>query len=802
MGKVGKGIFKMQKSQFKPGHKVTKTGGKYRRVIARKADGTIILQGTQNVKRKPGVKRPIRRFTASEFKKIVKKGRTSDFSIPGPDGTEGTAILLRPKSELPLASCSPAARGTSSFELSEGTILVEKASLMEALNSFIEEHSETTCKSLHLDLVNFLPWGHYVKARVACTNCSFLSAKHYKLYEEVEKRGKGPREAKGNLRLQYLLQEMPIGNEKVRLILAALGIRAGSRSGMQSNANKVGKATIKLNEQDMGKWAEEVKSVLAARGVESPHIIAAATDGRYDGASLRSWVTPGLGATAATGVMVERITGDEKVIAMVHYNKVCPLGTRLRRQGQPAICGQGENSHAGCTATMPYYEDISERQMGKDMARQLQEDHGITISHITTDGDALASQGIADAYKEKGIAQEVSRFADLTHLGALQRKHIMQHKFSSGAFGANPDGESWLYDERIKCRQALANDVEVRCAITVQNIFKHYQFNVEKVTANAQKVVGYMLKCYSGDHSKCHTAPLAKLTGCTGKPQHTWFDTSAHLSSQRMSYLDLNTEDTAKLLEVINMKLGTYSIPLISQLATTQKVESVNHALNVSDPKTYHWSRNAKARNHAAVHRVNNGPANSIMQKLAHGGCSLNPDQPAAKTIQNYDRRLQYSKEYKRQPHVSARTRELKSQKIADYYKHAWKKNNPCDYLKHQLDEARTHKQRVKALVASGGHVFPGTSSDEHIATLNDELTSARASVKRAKKDLKRLSAEEEKKRAAASIKRKRTWKKNEKKHKEKQQQKLAKKNAYYNSGPLLSRTVKSEHCYSSVSTQ
>ena len=67
-------------------------------------------------------------------------------------------------------------------------------------------------------------------------------------------------EATSDYNIYY--RKVPIGNEKARLVLAALGIRAGSLSGMQQNANKVGKATMALNNEDMARLTEEVKEVL------------------------------------------------------------------------------------------------------------------------------------------------------------------------------------------------------------------------------------------------------------------------------------------------------------------------------------------------------------------------------------------------------------------------------------------------------------------------------------------------------------------------------------------------------------
>ncbi len=775
MGKSRRGIHKMKRTHFTARNTLTqKKQGKYRRVVARSPDGTIVLEGQKKKQERQTPGRPICRFSMTEFKKIVKKGKRSPFSIPAADGSEGSAILLRPRKEHQVTDTTP------SSKTDEDNILVERHKLMDVINKAIGEHSQGNCKDINLDLVSIVPWGHYSKVKVACKNCSYVTSDHYKLYSEAERKGPGPKEARGNLRLQYLLQEMPIGNEKVRLILAALGIRPGSRSGMQVNANKVSKATIKLNEEDMGRWAEEVKTVLQARGVKNPHHVSVAMDGRYDGASLKSWATPGRGATAATGVMVEKVTEDQKVIGIVHYNKTCVLGSRLRGQGKPAQCGVGQDSHPGCTADMPYYEDISERQMGHDMSKTLLNNHGIQISHVTTDGDALASQGIADAYKEAGVDIEITRFSDLTHRGACQRKRLMKMDFAATSFGMNRYGKPWLSQERTKCKQALANDIELRSALTLRQIFTHYDHNIEKVQRNVHKVVEYMMRCYNGDHSKCKSTILAKLAGCSGRADKTWFHSSAHLSGQGISAFNFSASDAKKIQEVIELKLSAANIPCMSQLLTTQKVESVNHAINVSDPKNFHYCRNAKGRNHSAIHRVNNGPDRSIHLKLQHGGCSLPPNSNAAKTIRGYGKKLEYSKQYKRQEHVVLRRRQLRSNKIADYYRNAWRKNNHSDYLKHQLEDARLSRSELE----------PGTSTST--------VAAARQAVKKAKKQLKAHQKKLQKRKLAANMKRKRTWNRNKAQHianrRDRQNQRLR----HYSMGSQQSQHVKCEHAYSS----
>lgn len=770
----------------------------YKKVVHRSAHGRIVLEGGHSEKKTACVLRPCKRYTRQEFKNIVKVGKNGSFTIPGPDGKEGRAIMLRPqKVDYDSEPVSEKRKGgPSSFEIEEGNILVEKRRLMDSINDAIKEHSTLPCMDMNLDLVEFMPWGHYVKAKVRCTNCGYQSDKHRKLYHEVEKEGPGPKEATGNLRLQYLLQEMPIGNEKARLVLAALGIRAGSLSGMQQNANKVGEATVDLNNEDMARWTEEVKEVLQCRGIDDANIISASFDARYDGASLKSWVTPGPGANAATGVIVENITNGKKVIAMHHINKRCPLGTRLRSKGLAAKCGAGEDSHDRCTANMPYAENISEKQMAKEMVTHLNNEHDIVISHFTTDSDGLAAQGVKEAYEEKGITQVLTEYKDPIHLAGSQRRRIMNHKFQAGTFIPVKSRGPWKSQEIRKCKQALAHDVQERCAKTVTQVFNHYNHDIKKIRARIDGIVDYMMLCYKGSHKTCQTAVLAKLTGCTGAKGKTWYDLSDHLSGQMIAYLQLTEEDELFLRSVIGLKLSPEGLENIAQLTSTQKAEAVNRAINMSDPKNNHWARNSAARNAAAVHRINNGPLKSIEAKLDHGRCSLPENSPAKKAILNYGKRQTYAREYQRQETSQLRARQLKKEKIQSYYDTNFKRHNLPDYLKYQLDVLKTKRAEARLSMED---VIPGSSNDVQVAQINDHLVSCQQEVSQAKKDIKRQKKRELNQKLAIRMKKRRTWQKNVHIRLDMLKKKKELREKYYDTGCDVVKKIKREHTYASV---
>ena len=91
------------------------------------------------------------------------------------------------------------------------------------------------------------------------------------------------RSAVGNVRLQLMLQDTPIGPTEAQLLLAAVGLNAGSLSSMQKGAYKAALATENVNHEDMLKWRGVVMDVLQKRGVLAYNQISGGFDVRYNG---------------------------------------------------------------------------------------------------------------------------------------------------------------------------------------------------------------------------------------------------------------------------------------------------------------------------------------------------------------------------------------------------------------------------------------------------------------------------------------------------------------------------------------
>ena len=183
------------------------------------------------------------------------------------------------------------------------------------------------------------------------------------------------------------MQNTPVGITTMRLVCGALGIKPITASRAQVIANKVGEKTIAINEKDMTKWADEAREIHADRGVDLQHLnkIDVAMDARYDNVGMKSSVTPGTAATAATGIACETNTPQSKVISMAYISKRCSAGTIYEREtGRNANCGTKE-CHKNCAAKIPKNSSITERAMSKIMAGELYDNNGLEIATATTE---------------------------------------------------------------------------------------------------------------------------------------------------------------------------------------------------------------------------------------------------------------------------------------------------------------------------------------------------------------------------------------------------------------------------------
>ena len=139
----------------------------------------------------PTISRPIQRHHADYFKDLVINTPANELSIPGADGIDGSAIVLRPK-PLPTSNPDeivPETEGPSlplgEYNIGKGNILVEKSMLLDLFNTFTSEHNKAgTCNALCLDLIDFRPWGLFSSVVLTCKSCGTKSQRT-NLFEDL-----------------------------------------------------------------------------------------------------------------------------------------------------------------------------------------------------------------------------------------------------------------------------------------------------------------------------------------------------------------------------------------------------------------------------------------------------------------------------------------------------------------------------------------------------------------------------------------------------------------------------------------
>jgi len=651
------------------------------------------------------------------------------------------------------------------------------------------------------------------------------------MYAEVEREKKkigksvkvvGPPAAKGNIRLGHMLLEAGIGPTKLRFFLAALGMRPISLTHLQRLTTTAADKTVTLNEEDMDKWLKLVEKILKERGVEDTKTINVSSDGRYDGTRKVSSTTPGRGCSSSTAAFIEQTTGCPKVVEMEYGSKRCPKGTRLLREGFDSKCGQKNKSHDGCRANMPYRQDFSERIMSAAMTKRIYDKHGIEIANLTSDSDSKLLEGIRDAYRKRKVKRKVNHFKDLWHTSGCQRRRVNSYKFGPTAFGHKPNGEQWNTEERRILRRAFAYDIAARCAKTMRHLHAHYK-DTSQIAVKIDNIRDLMIACYSGEHKKCKSTRLAKLTGCTGKDGQTWFDKSKYLRPARLKKIYLSKAEKTYVTKVISLRLSRQGLKYHKHRLTSSQCESLWRSVNCVDPKSYVFSSTGRGRNSAAVHGVNNDRDNSIRAKLAYAKCSLPAGGYSDRVLADYGKKTRSNREYKATRKAMKRRSELNDLHTKEYFENCHSKNR-SDYLKDQKNKTalnvtrsqdRIRKTKLAKYPVPSSSIqtscpelqVPCTSGTftvtkqyssgkdklrwkksgrpQRLKVLENQLAANEELAKKAETELSNYIADEKEKKART-----------ESEENEQEEINKQKRVSHYNTGSLSQRTLKQEHSY------
>lgn len=528
------------------------------------------------------------RLTKKSFDSRISTNTNGVLTFKDVDGSTTDVKPLRPISiEPPLIdeyqSCSSSGQHPDLLTYK----LYRLVDLQVMFNTEIKQHVQLRphCEGdLVFDAANSRKWGLCWTERLRCEKCSYLS-KYYKLYEEAESSKRGRKAAKANIASQAGLQTTSISNTALSRVLVQTNVIPPNIRNMQYHANRVSSQVVDASRKSMRQIREKILTDNKKCGNINPKLIRGESDKRYNNPLFKSGDTPFQGGTQSVHLICENNTRKKYIIGCATENKLCVIGSRLRNQGMNVVCPH----HAGvCTKTLAEAESIGDEARSSQAATREINDT-LELSHLTSDGDSRAHKGV-----EKCQGSRVVSLRDLRHLSKTMVRSINNAQFSKNMFyGVNCSN--------LKNRFALS--VSGRCVAELRQAHLKYAGDLKQIQLVMPDIVDTVVFCFNG---YCGTQCARYSLVCKGEGKQT----KLYLPESVKIRMTEDDEDT--LTRCIEVLLGPQNLGLTRFLTTTQKVESVNKALQASNPKMVTYSRNFEGRVHAQVMKQNLGFADSV----------------------------------------------------------------------------------------------------------------------------------------------------------------------------------------------
>lgn len=465
-------------------------------------------------------------------------------------------------------------------------IIGHKGQIEKLYNQAFKEHTQC-CGDLRM--TQYEQWGISTTWFLKCMECNFQS-NPCKLYKEYDTNKVGRKASTLNQALGLALLNSSIGVVNFRELMISLGIDPGSERGLQRIVNTVAETVVELGNENMS----QEKAKLA----QYPEV-SIACDARYNN-RIASTNTPFQGGTQATFTVTEDMSPQKKVIHVHCANKLCPIGTRLLRQGQSVTCP----GHIGCTATISKFDSIGdESSYAFQSAKELTKAN-INVKSVTSDGDTKVMQGFRQIY-----GMSIENLKDARHFSMSHGKKIKKETFSDSMFLGTKK-------QREKLQNRFAAEVRTRCAAeltaAVNQCSGEMDKNeiIDKVSSLLSMTPKALIECYKGN---CELCPQYSMV-CNPKNDKPW--KKSYLPSQLKGGINMTPEDVNKLEQLILYRLGSEAVRVTYKNSNTQKVEALNRSYTKTNPKVVTSTRNFKARIHSAVLTNNMGFDEAVALKL------------------------------------------------------------------------------------------------------------------------------------------------------------------------------------------
>ena len=282
---------------------------------------------------------------------------------------------------------------------------------------------------------------------------------------------------------------------------------------------------------------------------------------------------------------------------------------------------------------------LSEFNMGQEIGDHLAL-QGVLIKYATTDGDSRSASGLDKAMKVLDPMLKVERLADPTHLAQGQFRQCMKAQFNPDMFPGT------TREQRLQAKKVLSQDVKARCSLILKELMKEHAGDMNALRTILPRVLKATLLCYSGDCSQCAKHSVV----CRGGVTNNWWLRSMFLGCNKITHFNMDDNDKHILCEVLKMKLSVEVVESMKLYTDTQKCEAVNRSLSISLPKNVNFSRNMIGRASSTIHRLNNGPGTSAIDKCSNSGITLSSR--SVRALKQMDREASYQQEYQKRPDV------------------------------------------------------------------------------------------------------------------------------------------------------
>ena len=624
------------------------------------------------VQRIPEVKRHDVKF----YNDLVRSGPKHDpIRIPDGYGKPGFKRVLRPKLTKPEASI----KVHSKPKYIIGSFSVSIVPLLAIINNFLDEHTKRSkCEGVVMDFIDPLKCGLSYRIRVTCTACGFTGDRK-PLFDTVNQQNKrGPKQSQMNVGFGLGIQNTPIGPTKMVQALSHATLASPSIRQCQRIANFVADKTLEVAEIDRDEKQTLVKAVMKERGHAS--LIPLSNDTQYNGKTGRARHTPGHAGNSAQCITMENATSSHYVLDRQLANRICTARTNAKRKYAQrnihCMSKSGKHGNLKCTRTQKQGDIIDEGLLAAKSAEALAS-KGIVGSVLCSDADA----DIIKAFSKH--MPDIEWNKDLIHNTKAQITAIERASLSRGFFSGLHTGK-----QRRKAKQALANDIGMRCGVIHLVLHEKANGDLVKMQKFALSTIDQLVKCYSGDHTKCryHSVVGYSCSG-NGVKCKNWFMKSGYLSAQNISKLTPSFQDKETLKRLFQIKLGPETIEQTFRRNTTQPNECINNSVRGYLMRNRQFNRNGPGRVDTCILKWNNGPV-KCSELLAKSVGVVDPlGSPSLKVIADTETRLKKNRVYQRKTSVRKTIRKKRAKLLVEHFDCAKKRHNEVAYVKNQLEQ-------------------------------------------------------------------------------------------------------------------